>query len=135
MKVYYILLLINISAIAASYSQPNEKISTIDFVQILNKNKEEALHYYQNNWQKLRKKALEKGYITSYTFIETPFSKEAPFDIILITTYPNKVLFEKSETHFDILIEENGGLDLLNDKTPDEFRQIVMGKTNARHWN
>lgn len=33
----------------------DQKISTVDFVQVLNDNKEEAIFYYENNWLGLRK--------------------------------------------------------------------------------
>ena len=110
------------------YSQENTKISTLDFVQILNNNKKEVLYYYQNNWEILRKKAIKKNYILSYQLLETTPTNEAPFTFILITTYRNKVQFSKREFHFQELIKTNGKLKLLNHKKPAEFRKTIFGK-------
>lgn len=120
-------------AINASFAQGKERLSTIDFVQILNGNKAETLHYYENNWKVLREMALEKNYITSYEFMETKATKDAPFDIILITTYANKEQFELREKRFQELIKEKGALDLLNDKKPSEFRKNIFHKEEVQH--
>ena len=115
------------------YAQDTTKISTIDFVQILNNNKEEALHYYHNNWKVLRKMAVKRNYIHSYQLLEVPPTKEAPFHLMLITTYKDQVQFDKREAHFKILIEEKGPLNLLNDKKPGEFRKTIFNKVEAIH--
>jgi hypothetical protein len=62
----------------------------MDFVQVLNDNKEEAVYYYQNNWKVLREMALKKDYIHSFQLLETTESEDAPFQLILITTYKDK---------------------------------------------
>ena len=111
-----------------AYSQKNTKISTIDFVQVLNKNKKEVLYYYKNNWEILRKMAVKKDYIHSFQLLKTIPTKEAPFSYILITTYKNKAQFDKREPHFQELIKAKGKLKLLNDKKPGEFRKVLFGK-------
>ena len=50
-------------------AQQSDKNSTLDFVQILNNNTEEALFYYQNNWRVLREKAMSKNYIESFQML------------------------------------------------------------------
>jgi hypothetical protein len=115
-------------ASANAYSQKNTKISTIDFVQVLNKNKKEVLYYYKNNWEILRKMAVKKDYIHSFQLLKTIPTKEAPFSYILITTYKNKAQFDKREPHFQELIKAKGKLKLLNDKKPGEFRKVLFGK-------
>ena len=130
-----LLLAILFNICLTSYGQTNEKISTIDFVQIVNNNKEEALYYYQNNWQILRNMAVEKNYIHSYQILEAPFSDTEPFQLMLITTYLNKVQYEQREEHFAELIKEKGELKLMNDKKPNEFRKTLFNKEMVRHWN
>ncbi|MFS4467669.1 hypothetical protein [Maribacter sp. 2210JD10-5] len=115
-------------------AQKGEKISTIDFVEILNKNHAEAEYYYKNNWKKLRQTALEKGYIHSFEIIETKATEDAPFHIILVTTYANMEKYKPRESHFQELIKASGGLKLLNDKKPNEFRKTVFNKEMAQHW-
>ena len=132
MRAILILIILNTSAI--SYAQQNDKISTIDFVQILNNNEGEAMFYYQNNWQVLRDMALEKNYIHSYQVLETPFSEGEPFQLMLITTYTNKEQYDLRENHFRELIEEKGKLSLMNEKKPGEFRKTLFNKEMVRHW-
>ena len=125
--------LLNICGI--SYGQQNAKISTIDFVQIVNGNMEEATFYYENNWRILRNMAVEKEYIHSYQVLETPTSDDAPFQLMLITTYLNEEQYTLREDHFSELIKEKGELQLMNEKKPEEFRKTLFNKEMVRHWN
>ena len=115
-------------------AQHDDRISTIEFVRILDDNTAETDYYYRNNWKLLREKALEKGYIHSYELLETPFDETGPYHRILMTTYANEQQYEQREAHFEELIEEKGPLRLLNEKKPGEFRKRVMGKEGVRHW-
>lgn len=113
--------------------KPDERLTSIDFVQILNENKEEAMYYYLKNWKVLRDMAVDKGYIHSYQLLKTPYSKEEPFQLMLITTYSNQKKYDLREEHFAELIESLGDTKLLNDKKPKEFRKVLFGKENVRH--
>lgn len=115
-------------------AQLDDRISTIEFVQILDNNTAETDYYYQNNWKILREMALEEGYIHSYELMETTFDETGPFHRILITTYANKKQYTQREENFEALFAKKGPLQLLNDKTPGEFRKRVMGKEEVRHW-
>ena len=126
-------LFLNVLFCCIGFSQANQKITTIETVEILNNNKEEAIYYFQNNWETLRAAAVKKGYIHSYALLLKEHTKETPFQIILITTYLNKELHEKREVHFAELIEASGGLKLLNEKKPSEFRKSVFGIDTALH--
>ena len=109
----------------------DHKISTIDFVQILDGNKQEAMFYYENNWKQLRTGAKEKGYIDSFSFIVSEPSLEQAFEIMLITTYATEQQYELREEHFQELIKAAGGLKLLNDKKPGEFRKTLFSRERA----
>ena len=130
-----LILLIFLGIATLCYSQQNDKISTIDFVQILNENKAEATFYYQHNWKVLREMALEKDYIDSYQLLETPYSEEAPFHLMLITTYDSQEQYDLREDHFGELIKEKGELQLMNEKKPGEFRKTLFGKDLVKHWD
>lgn len=117
------------------YAQENGKISTMDFVQIVDKNKAEAMYYFQNNWEVLRNMAIKKGYIHSYQFLESPIGEGEPFQFIFVTTYLNKEQYDLREKHFSALIKERGQLKLMNDKQPDAFRKSLFTKEEVRHWN
>lgn len=117
-----------------SYAQ-DERISSLDFVQILDGNVEEAMFYYQNNWEQLRLMALDSGYIQSYELLETSFDDNAPFHLILLTTYANQEQFDRREDNFGALIAVKGELQLLNEKKPNEFRKVIFWKEPVNHLN
>lgn len=130
-KVLCLLVLLMVSTI--SNAQQETRISSIDFVQVLNKNHDEALYYYHNNWRWLRELAVEKGYIVDYEFYQVERTAETPYDLILITVYGNKAQSEAREENFTELIELKGDLRLLNEKQPGEFRKLLMGHDKAIH--
>lgn len=118
-----------------NYAQQSEKISMIDYVEVLNNSKKETLYYYQNNWEQLRIKAIEKKLIDTYQILETIPTKETPFSFILITTYLDKAQYDASEINFRKIIEESDGLKLLNEKKPSEFRKVILHNNSVKHWN
>ena len=118
-----------------AYCQQYELISTLDFVQFINGNTEETHFYHQNNRIKLREAALEMVYIHCYEILETVPNDEAPFHLILVTTYANSNTYKKREDLFGELIEQKGELKLLNGKKPTEFRKNVYNKEMVGHWN
>lgn len=127
------LLLVILLFCCLSYGQSNEKITTIETVEILNGNEEEAVYYFQNNWKQLRIKAVEKGYIHSFQLLKTTFTEDTPFHLMLVTTYANEEQFNNREPHFSELIKASDGLKLLNDKEPSEFRKSVFSVERAKN--
>lgn len=126
-----LLLFLSFSLLWTLHISAQNKITSVDFVQIQNDNKAEALYYYQNNWKLLRESAIEKGYIHSFQFLEVEPTEEAPFHIILITNYGNEEQFAKREEHFSKLIKARGDLRLMNEKKPGEFRKILFSKEKS----
>lgn len=129
-SLFFMLFLISLP----TQAQESERTSTIDFVEILNGNISETEYYYQNNWKILREMAVQRGHIASYEIIETVPTPEAPFHLMLITTYATKTQYQQREKHFQALIKEKGSLELLNDKKPAEFRKTLFNKEKATHW-
>ncbi|GMN11828.1 hypothetical protein MTsPCn9_12040 [Croceitalea sp. MTPC9] len=115
------------------HSQEKPQISTMEFVEILNNNKAEALYYFKNNWKVLREKALAKDDITGFNLMESKKSEESPFDLILMTSYANKEKYMNREQAFQALISQSGGLKLLNKKKPSEFRRSVFAIDSIKH--
>lgn len=113
--------------------QNDERITTIDFVEIIKGNSDEANFYYENNWKPLREMALDLGYIHSFEILDTPHSKDAPFHLMLVTTYKNKTQYNFREDHFEELLEKRGDLKLMNKKQPNEFRKILFSKELVKH--
>lgn len=109
-----------------------QEISTMDFVKTVDENREELIYYYENNWKVLRDIALEKGYIESYELMTILEGSTSGFDVILVTRYKNEDEFNKAEERFQAIIEEvqkSGGLKLLNDLKPGEFRSLEFYAT------
>lgn len=110
-----------------SFGQNEQAITSIDFVEILNDNEQEAIYYYQNNWKVLREVAIKKNYIASFEILKD-IEEGQTFDLILITRYKNKKQFDEREAHFDEIIKQKGGLDLMNEIQPKFFRKTVFSK-------
>lgn len=125
-KLLFITLIIGILSVLI-HAQ-SEVITVFESVKIKNNKRAEALFYYENNWRQLRLKALKKHYINLFEIFESKADKKADFDIVLITRYSSKEQFDKSEEHFQKLIKESGGLKLLNNLKPSEFRENVFVK-------
>jgi len=101
-------------------------IEVLDFVKIVSGNRDEARYYYENNWRVYRDAAVKRGVIESFEYIETA-SKDAAFDIILITRYANEAQYRNSEKAFEPILKElrpKGPL-LKGTIEPDSFRKIV----------
>jgi hypothetical protein len=122
----------------ACFSQ-EKPILWIDVVKIKNNHTEEALFFYEKNWQVYRDSALKAGFITSYQLLQTVGDTAADADLLLITEYPNREAYEKREIYFQPLIKAlrpNGPL-LLNGLKRDEIVSIVRSymtevRVNAR---
>lgn len=99
--------------------------STVDFIQVLNGNLDEARYYYLKNWQALRKQAKQRNFIESWQLLETKATTDTPFHFMLITTYADDEQYKQREDNFQSLIKEAGPLKLLNDKKTGEFRKTL----------
>ncbi|HUF04726.1 MAG TPA: TlpA disulfide reductase family protein [Aridibacter sp.] len=102
-------------------------IAVTELVKVLNGKRDEALFYYRNNWMKLRKEAVKRGYIESFELQAGEPKVDAEFDIVLITRYAGRAQYEASEPNFQQLIKEllPIGPVRLNESVPDEFRKSV----------
>lgn len=118
-----------------AFGQNAEKVSTMDFIQIQQGYKAEALFFYQNNWKKLREDALRIGYIDSFLLVETETSEDAPFHIVLITTYVSNKQYQAREENFSELMQSSKGPKLLNTVSPKIFRKKLYSKQKANSFN
>lgn len=115
------------------FGQIDKRITSLDFVQVLGENYEEAIYYYQNNWKVLREWAVEEEYILSYDFIQTEPTEDQPFHFVLRTTYPDKERFDAREENFQELIKRKGKLRLKSELQPVDFRKILFSKEKSMH--
>lgn len=125
--------------IARTLGEPPSGFGIIDvteFVKVVGGNRDEARYFYENNWRVYRETAVKRGIIDSFEYIETA-SKDAAFDIILITRYANEEQYRNSEKAFEPILKElrpKGPL-LKGTIPPDAFRQVVhsyVGKSVFR---
>jgi hypothetical protein len=119
----------------SAFGQSSEKISTMDFIQIQQDYRKEALFFYKNNWKKLREDAIKKGYIDSFLLLETEASEEAPFHIVLITTYLDSKQYQAREKNFAQLMQSSKGPKLLNSVSPEVFRKKLFSKQKVYSFN
>jgi len=112
-------------------------ITVIEYVEILNNNRDEAIHFYENNWKVFREKALEMKYISSFNMHILNEEGESDVDILLITEFANQKEFALSEARFQDIIKSMRpkGPVLLNEHKADTFRRSVQVKTMANIEN
>lgn len=128
-----IIVLIVLSFFSICNGQDDERMSLMIFVQILNDNTEEAIFYYQNNWGAGAELAIERGWMESHQILETPYSEEEPYHLVLIVTFYNEEQYDNREGHYFEIQKELGPEKLMNDKKPDEFRKELYKKRRVRH--
>lgn len=119
--------------VISAFSQ-RDQIAVVEAVKVKNEKHAEALFFYENNWKALREIAVEKGFISSFELIEIKADQEADFDFILITRFANRLQVEKAEENFQEIIKRFGGLKLLNDLEPIDFREnafLKIGKVGT----
>jgi hypothetical protein len=104
-------------------------ITVMEFVKILDNKRDEAIHFYENNWKVFREKALEMNYISSFNL--HILNDDGDFDLLLITEFASQEEFALSEPRFQDIIKTTrpNGPVLLNQVNPDAFRQTVQVKT------
>ena len=127
------LLIFVVCTCSLGYAQTSEKVSTLDFVEIVGDNRDEAIYYYENNWKRLRETAIKEGYIESFQLLENSGTDNS-FDLVLITNYSSTTQYDQREANFGELIRARGEVVLLNAKQPDEFRQVVRSEKMVRHF-
>jgi hypothetical protein len=129
-------LLISILSITTVSAQQGKPVADIDFVQIKNGKKAEAMFFYENNWRLFRQAALDRGYIKSYKLLTTSADSLANFHIILITEFKDSVQYKAREENFRIILKEipPEGTKLLNDLKPGDFRTIVFSKRSITEY-
>jgi hypothetical protein len=109
-------------------------VCVMDFVKVINNNRAETIHYYENNWKRYREIALQKKIITGYSFLSVLADSAANFDLVLITEYADSSQYNLAEERFTEIIKtvNPDGPVLLNEKKPADFRQILFNKKAAR---
>ncbi len=128
------LIILTVLSSIGNLSGQSKSITAIEFVEILDDQKEEAIFYYQHNWKVLRERAKEHGFVESFQLIEIPYSSELPAHLLLITHFRNSEQYDQVEKNFKVLLEEHGEMRLLNTKQPAVFRKNVMYRVSKTQY-
>lgn len=113
-----------------SFCSTAQGVTVMDFVQVKEGRRAEAVYFYENNWKVYRDIALKKGFILSYRLEEVVADSAASFNMVLITEYRDSVFYHNSETNFREILSTarpNGPL-LLNKLQPADFRTNLFVK-------
>ena len=90
------------------------------------------MFYYENNWKSARDRMLAQKFIKSYQILSVkPDSLTQP-GLVLMTEFADSISYQKSEARFEAVFNElrpDGSLKLLNEKKPNEFRQLTTNRT------
>lgn len=113
-----------------SFCGSAQTITVMDFVQVKEGHRAEAIYFYENNWKLYRDIALKKGVILSYRLEEVVADTADSFNLVLITEYRDSIFYHNSETNFREILSTarpNGPL-LLNKLQPADFRKNLFVK-------
>ena len=111
-----------------SFQVEAQTITVMDFVQVKEGHRTEAVFFYENNWKLYRDIAVKKGFILSYRLEEVVADSAGTFNLVLITEYKDSVFFQNSEANFREILASarpNGPL-LLNNLQPADFRKNLF---------
>ena len=112
------------------FSGAAQTITVMDFVQVKENRRAEAIYFYENNWKLYRDIAVKKGFILSYRLEEVVADSAGTFNLVLITEYRDSVFYQNSEANFREILASarpNGPL-LLNHLQPADFRKNLFVK-------
>lgn len=113
-----------------SFSGTSQTITVMDFVQVKENRRAEAIYFYEHNWKLYRDIALKKGFILSYRLEEVVSDSAGSFNLVLITEYRDSSYFQNSETNFREILSTARPNDplLLNELQPADFRTSLFVK-------
>lgn len=126
-----------IDKVLAVPSAKTDVVVLMDFVKIKDGRRDEAMHFYENNWKVYREVALKRGIIHSYELVDAKSETDSDFDLILITRYAGQEQFKNSEKNFEPILKElrpNGPV-LKNEIKPPDFRQNVFVYTGVAAYS
>jgi ketosteroid isomerase-like protein len=106
----------------------------MDFFKIKPGRRAEALFFFEQNWMIFREEALRLRHISDYRLLEMSGESEAPFNLILMTEYPDSASFHASEANFAPILRalRPDGPVMMNDlKREDIFESRFSGEGTA----
>ena len=102
-----------------------DRVTMVEFINVVGGNWQEALYYYRNNWVVIHQKAKDKGAIQDFNMISFQDFPDREMDIVLITEFKDKDQMRKSQEKLSKIKVSHGTADLLNELRPAEFRKRV----------
>lgn len=113
-------------------AQSNQPVWTADFVKAKPGKVDSAATAYNMNWGEAREYAKKLRFISSYRLLKvstilntTQGNSSKPFDIILLTEYPNERAYQNREKNFQVIFDKyQPDWNLFNGKKPADFATI-----------
>ena len=103
---------------------------TADFMRTKPGQLDRYLRYLDANWARSRRTVLAQGHIRSFRVLVTTPTDEAPWDVVLLTEYPDSATHARAEEIFRPVMAAQGEtlIDGLSGRGPDNpLKQTVFG--------
>ncbi len=111
-----------------SFAQQSKSVWTIDFVKVKNNQLDSAVISLQKNWGAARFHAKKMKLVKSYLLliVNQEIKANADYDILLITEYPNKEMYNEREKNFDVVFKKHlpNWVYINGNKTPRDYTEI-----------
>ena len=100
-NILLIVAIVTVSVASAAAQNANGGVWTIDFIKTKAGQRDNYLKYIRENWAEYRRMLRDTGKIASYqVFSLPPGETTAQWDILLVTEYPNKEIYDQREALF-----------------------------------
>lgn len=119
---FTIILLVAMNASA----QGNERIWAVDFVKTKPGQHENFMKFLEAGWKTSRQALKEKGLVSSFKVLSLPTGGKAECDVLLMTEYPSRQVYEKREEIFNEFFKQREFN--VTKEQRDSWRKILFSK-------
>lgn len=122
-KIIFLFFVVGVCGLSV-LAQNNGSVWTVDAVKTNDGEQTNYLKFVEQNWAIARQNLKEKGFIKSYRVFSVKPEKSQIWDVMLLTEYANREIFEKRETIFAEVFKVRPTV-LINGKRGREMGKIV----------
>lgn len=99
-KTLFFILVISCTAATDSAAQIDPSVWAVDFVKTREGHQQDYLQFIELNWARARAFMRQKGIARSYRALSMPASRQAEWDVLLLTEYAGRAGYERREEVF-----------------------------------
>ncbi|HEY0101329.1 MAG TPA: hypothetical protein VGB76_20565, partial [Pyrinomonadaceae bacterium] len=99
-KTLFFILFISLTAATDSAAQTDPSVWAVDFVKTKEGRQPDYLQFVEENWARARAFMKQKGIAHSYRVLSVPVSRQAEWDVLLVTEYAGRAGYERREDVF-----------------------------------